>query len=354
MWCLFLSPLMVADDSRYPSGEMMKNHNSHHTMPYGNAPIGLMAGMHHEGFMLSIKQSQMDMEDNILDGNHISYSEILSLPNTNGSQPKNLSVVPIDMKMQMTMISLMYAKSEKINFMAMATYTTKDMGLNSYKPMMGRELLGSFSTSSSDFSNFSLGSLFKLREVHGSRWHAEVSFQKSIGEDDTAGLVLTPMGTRSKMILPYGMQLGDSSTRLVLGITNVKKYKEKIVWGNQLKRKTILSDADWSFGNELEYNTWMQFKLNKSTSLSTRIKFMHQGDISGSSALINAPVQTASPKNYGGNEIHLGFGINFWPRQSIQKGNLLGIEVFKPIYQNKNNLQMKTSHHVVLGYQRSF
>ncbi len=81
---------------------------------------------------------------------------------------------------------------------------------------------------------------------------------------------------------------------------------------------------------------------------------MHQGDISGSSALINAPVQTASPKNYGGNEIHLGFGINFWPRQSIQKGNLLGIEVFKPIYQNKNNLQMKTSHHVVLGYQRSF
>ena len=147
---------MANEDASHSSGEMMSSHNSHHKMLYGNAPIGLMAGMHHEGFMFSIRQSHMDMGDNILDGNNISYSEIQNMPNGVGDQPKNLSVVPTDMKMQMTMISIMYAPTEKVNFMAMGAYVSKDMKLNSYKPMMGRDLLGSFSTSSSDLSNLCL------------------------------------------------------------------------------------------------------------------------------------------------------------------------------------------------------
>ena len=351
---LSLGSLMASDSGSHSSHQMMSKHKSTHMMLYGNAPIGLMAGMHHGGFMLSIKQGHMEMTDNILDGKHIPYSEILSLPNSLGSQPKNLSVVPTNMKMQMTMISLMYASTEKVNFMAMGTYTSKDMKLNSYRPMMGRDLLGSFSTSSSDFSDFSMGILFKLKEAHGSRWHMEVSFQNSTGRSDTMDTVLTPMGTSSKIILPYGMQSGDDATRLLLSLTNVKKYKEKVVLGNQLKRKSSLSGCDWCFGDELEYNTWVQYELKKSVSLSTRIKFTHRGEISGRNPLIKAPVQTANPKNYGGKELHLGLGVNFWPGKSTKKGNILGIEVLKPIVQNKNNLQMKSNYQIILGYERSF
>lgn len=352
---LYLSPVMACDNGSHNSDKMtMSNHNTHHMMSYGNAPFGLMASMHHEGFMFSIKQGHMDMRGNILDGNHISNAEILALPNKTGSQPKNLSVVPTDMKMQMTMVSLMYAPMERINFMAMATYASKDMKLNSYKPMMDRGFLGTFSTSTNDLSNYSLSGLFKLKEDHQSRWHMEICFQNSAGSNDSTDTVLTPMGTSSKMILPYGMQSGDGSKRLVLGITNVKKHKEKIVWGNQIKRKLAFSSGDWNFGDELEYNTWIQYELNKSVSLSTRMKFIYQDEISGKSTLINAPVQTANPENYGGKELHLGLGVSFWPNKAAKKGNRLGLEIVKPVVQNKNNLQMKTNYQIILGYQKSF
>ena len=171
---LYLSPVMACDNGSHHSDKMtMSNHNTHHMMSYGNAPFGLMASMHHEGFMFSIKQGHMDMRGNILDGNHISNAEIISLPNKTGSQPKNLSVVPTDMKMQMTMVSLMYAPMERINFMAMVTYASKDMKLNSYRPMMDRGFLGTFSTSTNDLSNYSLSGLFKLKEDHtnlGGTW----------------------------------------------------------------------------------------------------------------------------------------------------------------------------------------
>ena len=32
----------------------------------------------------------------------------------------------------------------------------------------------------------------------------------------------------------------------------------------------------------------------------------------------------------------------------------IGIEILKPVDQNKNNLQMKTDYQVVIGYQKSF
>ena len=37
---------------------------------------------------------------------------------------------------------------------------------------------------------------------------------------------------------------------------------------------------------------------------------MGQDEISGANPMIMAPVQTASPKNYGGSELHIGLGFN--------------------------------------------
>ena len=32
----------------------------------------------------------------------------------------------------------------------------------------------------------------------------------------------------------------------------------------------------------------------------------------------------------------------------------IGIEILKPVNQNKNNLQMKTDYQAIIGYQKSF
>mgnify|MGYP001120491928 CR=1 FL=1 len=347
----FISVSLFADS--------LSNTHSHTTSDaraIDHAPIGIMTDHYHSKgeSMLSVRQGYMEMSGNALNGNSISNSSILAMPNPLGNMPANLSVVPVEMDMQMTMVGAMYAPSDKVTLMAMAMYMSKEMSLSTYKPMMDRALIGQFSTSSSDLSDISLGALIKLQETAVSRWHGEVTLQKSIGDNDAKDLVLTPMGMNMEMILPYGMQAGDDTVKLVLGITNVKALSEKVVWGNQLRGKFVISDNDWSFGDQIELNTWLQYELNKSVSFSSRLKFVHQDKISGSNPMISAPVQAANPENYGGREIHFAVGINVLTHILPGQADRFGLELVAPIQQDKNGLQMETGYQLNFGYQKAF
>ena len=321
-----------------------------------HAPIGVMADHYHKKgeSMISVRQGYMDMSGNLLDGKSISNSQILAMPNPLGDMPANLSVVPTEMDMKMTMIGAMYAPSDRVTLMAMVMSMSKNMTLNSYQPMMGRNLIGSFSTSSSDISDISLGALIKLQETDTSRCHGEVTVQQSIGDNKAKDVVLTPMGMNMEMILPYGMQAGDDATRLVLGLTNLRTLSEKVVWGNQLRSRFVVSDNAWSFGDQTELNTWLQYALNKSVSFSSRLKVVYQDKLSGRNSMISAPVQTANPENYGGREVHFALGVNFLTHILPGKSDRFGLELIKPIQQEKNNLQMDTDYQFILGYQKAF
>ena len=321
-----------------------------------HAPIGVMADHFHKKgeSMISLRYGSMKMDGNIFNGNSINTEQILAQPNPLGMMPANLSVVPNSMDMTMVMLGGMYAPSDNITLMAMGMFMDKDMDLSSYKPMMGRDFLGEFTTSSSDLSDIALGALFKLNENDWSRWHAEVTLQKSLEKNELKDEVLTPMGMSMEMILPYGMQIGDDASRLVLGLTNVSNLNEKWIVGNQLRGKFVISDKDWSFSDVIELSSWVQYEINSSISLSSRIKFIDQDSISGSNSMIVAPVQTANPKNYGGREIQLGLGINLLTSIFPGHADRIGIEFVLPIEQDKNGLQMETDYQFIVGYQKSF
>jgi hypothetical protein len=227
------------------------------------------------------------------------------------------------------------------------------MKLSTYSPMMERDFIGHFNTSTSDLSDITLSALFKISEKNMSKWHGEVSYQKSVGSADQTGKALTPMGTRIEMIMPYAMQSGDDATRVILGLTNTRQLNEKIIWGNQIKRKIVVNNADWSFGDQTELNSWLQYSLGKHISVSSRLKFLDQDGISGRDSMIVAPVQTANPDNYGGKELHFGFGINWAMNLSHGGNDLLAFELLRPLIQNKNNLQMKSDYQIILGYKKS-
>ena len=65
-------------------------------------------------------------------------------------------------------------------------------------------------------------------------------------------------------------------------------------------------------------------------------------------------MQTANPTNYGGNELHLGFGANYKINLFANESEQLGIEILFPLMQNKNNLQMETDYQFIVGYKRTF
>jgi len=337
----------------FPEPDSMDGHRSHKMQmgDHSNSPVGLVgATTHHRGFMFAIKHSYMNMDSNIYQGRDISSSEILNFKNPLSDSPYNLSVVPKKMNMKTTMLMGMYAFSDAISLTGMVSYSSKEMTLDTFKPMMNRDFLGSFNTSSTDLSSISFGGLILLKDLNRSKTHFNISIEKSIGDSDVKGTVLTPMGLYKGMTLPYAMQLGDKGTKIDLGVTNLKKVGEKLTWGNQLKRKFALSDDLWSFGDQLELNTWLQYKHSKAISLSSRLKLVHLQKISGIDPSIKAPVQTANPENYGGKEAHLALGANFL----VGYRKKISFEFVLPIKQEKNNLQMKTKNLLVLGYQNSF
>ena len=341
------------DHSMHDDSPMTEMHSSHHSMSHGSIPIGIMRNMHHKGFMLSIKHGRMKMAGNILDGKNISNSEILGMRNPLSNMPANLSIVPKNMDMKMTMIDAMYAPSNNFTFMLMATYVTKDMNLSSYSPMMARNLVGQFRTSASDLSSLTLSGLFNISQTDNSKWHGEISLKESIGKNESTAMALTPMGKKMEMIMPYAMQPGDDSTSLIFGLTNLRELAEGIFLGNQLKRKIVVSEADWSFGDATELSSWIQYSLSKTLSISSRLKFVDTDSLSGRNPLIMAPVQTANPNNYGGKELHLGLGMNLNLDLLPGGKDTIGIEILKPLDQDKNNLQMKTDYQIIIGYQKS-
>ena len=349
-WSVFSDDETMHKD--HESMQMMEH--KHHSEHHSSAPVGTTGNMHHMGWMVSVKQGLMNMNGNILDGDSIANADILQLPNPMGSMPANLTVVPEDMDMQMTMIDVMYSPTKDLTLMIMGTYLSKDMRLSTYAAMMDRNLLGTFNTSSSDLSKLTFSALRTISDMDNSKWHAEVTLQKSLGNNDQTGQVLTPMGTEMNMILPYAMQPSDKATRLILGLNNSRKLSEKVSWTSQARFKKVLDEKEWAYGDQLELNSWMQYQYKSSLSVSTRLKFLNQKDISGSNPMIMAPVQTANPQNYGGDELHIGFGANYDLSSLTSKQDVFGVEILFPIIQDKNGLQMETRYQVLIGYQRTF
>ncbi len=350
-----------------------------------HAPIGVMADHFHKKgeWMVSLRVTQMEMKKNILNGESISNDEILKQPNPyatmsmmmknsestsmmNGipmkvkdhphssvmKMPMNLSVIPQKMTMKMIMFGAMYAPSDKVTLMGMAMFNDKEMALDTYQGMMQRKYLGSFETSSSDLSKVSFSTLYNLHDSDDSRWHLIFGLEKSIGENSEKGMVLTPMNMKSSITLPYGMQSSDSAFRLITGVTNVRSIKDFIL-GNQLLVKQVIDKKDWNYGDEFEYNIWLQGAFSQTASYSIRLNYKDQDSIDGRDKKIMAPVQTANPFNYGGDVLSLGLGLNkVLDLFGGKHKDRFSFEIIKPIDQNKNGLQMKNDLTIQIGFQK--
>ena len=236
---------------------------------------------------------------------------------------------PQEMEMDMVMLGSMYAPSDSITLMGMAMFEDKEMSLTTYQgqmPMMGgngmsstsmsmgqmgaRSRVGEFDTDSSGLSSIGLSALIRISSNEHFRWHAQIGIENSVGENDVRGDVLTPMSTRKKMILPYGMQSGDDSTSLITAITGVWA-SNAWVFGGQVRRSTGLGDEIWQFGDKTSITAWSQRAISDDFSLSLRLNYSDQDEINGRNTLIMAPVQTANPLNYGGSSLDIGIGFNW-------------------------------------------
>jgi len=201
-----------------------------------------------------------------------------------------------------------------------------------------------------------LSGLIRLYDDGTHHMHLSAGISIPTGTITTRDDILTPMGTRPSVRLPYPMQIGSGTFDFLPGLTYTGK-SGKLGWGAQYSgviRMGDENDEDYSFGDEHRLTAWGSYLWKPAISTSARIAGQTIDDIDGQDPSIIGPVQTADPNNHGGERVDLLNGVYFAGQSDNLKGHCVAFEFGAPIYQNLNGPQLETDWIFTAGYQVAF
>ena len=326
-----------------------------------HAPIGVMGDhVHSKGeWMVSYRLMRMHMEDNRNDTNSLSPEEIATtIPNRffgTAGQPPALRVVPLEMTTNMHMLGGMYAPSNNVTLMAMTNYIDREMDHVTFQGGAGTTRLGSFTTKAQGFGDTKISALIGLYQNETHNLHLNTGISLPTGSIDEEDDVLTPMGGRPTLRMPYSMQLGSGTFDALPGVTYYGNH-DRFGWGAQYTATLRMgrNSEDYSLGNQHHISAWTSYALTPAISISGRVTGETEESIDGIDDQIVAPVQTADPDNYGGERISVSFGLNTVFRNGALKGHRFAIEATIPVHQKLNGPQLERDHAIMVGWQKAF
>lgn len=336
---LFIAMLCVASTSLYAQHEHHHQSSSNtwsSDRPDGHAPISVMTDhTHHKGgFMFSYRFMTMDMR-HLRQGTNDA---------TNADAHANYMVAPQDMTMNMHMLGMMYAPTNKITLMVMANYLENNMTLQMRN---GNE----FATNSGGLGDVTINALYSVFNKNRKALHIQAGIlipTGSIEEKD-----INPMSMGNTVQLPYPMQTGTGSFGAKLGLTYLGQC-DAFSWGHQLNALLNINDndQDYKFGNRYNLNNWIAAKAGDNLSVSVRLEGVLIDKIDGTSASLNPMmVTTADTANSGGTYINTGFGLNYLVTKGGLKGLRFATECALPVYQDLNGIQLKQNYNLTFGVQ---
>lgn len=308
--------------------------------PDGHAPISVMGDHYHSkgNWMFSYRYMFMNMENVQSGTNEITPNQLL-MPNGG-----TYMVAPTKMPMNMHMIGIMYAPSDRITLMAMVNHLSQEMD---HITAMG----GSFTTESSGFGDLGINLIYKLSNKNRNSFHGQLGFSLPTGSIQNRGV--TPTSNGNEVILPYPMQIGSGTLDTNLGLTYLGQ-SDNFSWGNQLKGIVQFGENKngYRLGNTISLNNWFAIKASKWISFSARVEGRLVGKIKGENPDLNPTmIFTADASNSGGEFVFGGLGCNFYVPNGGLKNLRLGFEFTTPLYQNANGFQMRNQETITIGIQ---
>ena len=253
-------------------------------------------------------------------------------------------MAPTDMDMQMHMLGLMYAPSDKLTMMLMSNYQEKSMTMIN---MMGVKS----SMESSGWGDTSLTAYYNLYKKANSSAHIGLGISAPTGSTDEK--------LSSTAHQPYPMQLGSGTWDLKPTITWLGQC-ENWSYGGQASGTIHLGENNnnYTLGDSATLTGWVNRRLSSWSSVSLRLTGSTWGDINGhddqmptipmgpmSGRPMSAP---ADPNASGGSQIDLALGLNLW---SSESGLRFAIEAGTPLYQNLDGPQLGTDWALTTGFQ---
>lgn len=358
---ILLSSLILTTSIKGKTPILLESQDQHDSCPCsshrpdGHAPIGVMAAHTHEQgkWMVSYRYMFMHMDGNRIGSNSVSDASVL----------QDFIATPTDMDMQMHMLSIMYAPTNRLTLMGMVNLVDLSMnhligdlpvnpGTGMTSPLAGT----TFRTRSSGIGDSSLTALYRFWDGNRQQAHFGLGLLLPTAETDEEDFV--PLAG-SEIRLPYPMQLGTGSWGIGPSLT-YQGQSDNWSWGGQISGRILLDDNDegYRFGNRISGTVWGARRLNEMFSASLRTNITSVGNISGQDPNIpitnpfGVPiVPTADPSLRGGTRVDLSAGLNFFHPKT---GARLAVEVGLPLYQNLDGPQLETDFFLTTGFQLSF
>lgn len=321
--------------------------------PDSHAPIGVMGDhLHSDGeWMVSVRTMSMKMSGHRAGENKLTTDEVFE---------RGFTAAATDMDMDMQMLGVMYAPSDRVTLMAMANYVSMDMTMLSQggashghdmdMPMEMDEAMDMSLTtmghSTEGWGDLKLTALVKMFENETGRVHLNIGLSAPTGSVDEM-----MHGT----FQPYGMQLGSGTWDSLLGATFVSKYYDSFSWGAQALGTIRLEDegdSGFSRADALEASIWGSWLLSKNVSVGSRLIYNAEGALEGH---YNGSHNHSAPPhfqaNYGGDVLQAALSLNYVFQEGALRGNRIALEASVPVYQQLNGVGMNREETITFGWQ---
>lgn len=310
--------------------------------------MGVMFDHIHEkgNFMLGYRYFYSDYSGLQQNGNGISEDAVFD---------QGFMALPTDMSMDMHMFELMYSPTDRLTLMVMPMYMEMDMTMRMRMHMTGgmddHDHDAGMSThkhGTDGWGDTGVSGTFKLWEANGQ------SLLGTLGVSIPTGSV--DEGTNGRYT-HYMMQLGSGTWDFTPSLT-YKGQADRWFWGAQYAAVLRMEDENesgYQLGDVHQVTAWGGANLNDWANVTVRALYRNEGDIDGH---YDGPHNHGSPpdfqKNYGGDTLDIGIGLNVVIPQGPLQGNRLGIEALLPVYQDLNGIQIERDFTLVAGWQWSF
>lgn len=254
------------------------------------------------------------------------------------------------MAMDMAMLHVMWAPSDRITFALMPSWQRMRMTMVGIAPSAGH---GSHALAVGDTM------VHNVSGVGDTQVGALVALSRRPAFSAHAGLAVSiPTGSVTRKdedgnFVHYGMQPGSGTWDLVPSLT-LRGTTPALSWGMQADyvwRTKERNRSGFSFGDRFAANAWLSKPVDRRLSLSARLGWTCEGPVNGHyTSGHNHAAPPDRQANYGGERLDAGLGANMLLGERIK----LGLEATIPLWQKLNGIQAPRRFATSLSVSRTF
>ena len=263
---------------------------------------------------------------------------------------------PVNMHMDMHMLTGMYGISNKLSLMVMVDYNYMNMNMKMLSgPMnMGMGPSSMLMTSTSHgFGDTKISGLYKLYSVKGHSLSADIGFSLPTGSiNKTEKVDISHYGEKEV----YMMQMASGTFDCLPGISySYQQTKYSLGAEATALIHPYFNRLGYKLGNEFSVNTWTTYEWLKNTTATLRLNYTVAGRIQGSDPDILAVTEPAAdPQNYGGSFLKGYIGLAYYFTDGSLKNTKISAEFGLPVYQYFNGVQTANKFNSMISWALMF